>query len=339
MYMKKTPNDRSVVHSPIRPSLSSWRKAGIGFAVVAASALSGAQTSAEFHKSLPVSSAELVVLSVEMRHGDVEILYNRDGQVSITALGQAVGDARVDGNFFPTTLGIEQSGNHVSLRQISSTTYSEEKIRVRLRIDVPYRTEVTSIVGEGKQIIRGVFGPVEARVDRGDIKASYVSQALHAEVGKGNIEVQVIGEHVNAKVVTGNISGERLPGGIASETKDGDITLMVVGPSTAAVKKGSGRIDIGGARGSLSLSTDAGDLHVAAVPHDDWKLNSASGTIRLDLPAVANVELNASTDSGELQFERDDIRNHGNNVRQAELQSNVGRRICAHTGSGRIVIR
>jgi DUF4097 and DUF4098 domain-containing protein YvlB len=153
------------------------------------------------------------------------------------------------------------------------------------------------------------------------------------------VELQVIGEHVDAKAATGNISGERLPQGITSETKDGDITLMVVGPSTATVEKGRGRIDVGGARGSLALSTDAGDLHVEAVPHDDWKLNSVSGTIRLDLPPVANVELNVSTDSGELQFERDDISNADDRPRQVSQPQNVNKHIEAHTGCGRIVIR
>jgi hypothetical protein len=307
--------------------------------MVAASALCIAQTSAEYHKSLPVSNAEPVVLSVEMRRGDVEILYNRDGQVSISAVGQAAGDSSLDDNFFPTTLAIQQSGNHICLRQLSNTTYSEDKIRVRLRIDVPYRTEVSSMVGEGSQTIRGVSGPVLARADKGDIKASYVSKTLRARTGNGNVELQVIGKHVDAKAVTGNISGQRLPQGITSDTNDGDITLMVVGPSTATVEKGSGRIDVGGARGSLALSTDAGDLHVEAVPHDDWKLNSASGTIRLDLPPVANAALDASTDSGELQFERDDISNGGERLRKVAEQRNVDKHIEVHTRSGRIVIR
>src|SRR5579864_6324904 len=177
--MKNTRNGRSVIHCGLGRSLSSWRKAGIAFATLAASAVCVAQTSAEFHKSLPVSNAEPMVLSVELRRGDVEILYNRDGQVSITAVGHAADDSMLGDNFFLTTLAIEQSGNHVSLRQIPNAAYSEEQIKVRLRIDVPYRTEVSSIVAEGKQTIRGVLGPVQARADKGDIKASYVSKTLH----------------------------------------------------------------------------------------------------------------------------------------------------------------
>jgi hypothetical protein len=280
-----------------------------------------------------------MVLSVELRRGDLEILYSRDGQVSITAVGHTADDSMLGDNFFLTTLAIEQSGNHVSLRQIPNAAYSEEKIKVHLRIDVPYRTEINSTVEEGKQTIRGVLGPVQARADKGDIRVSYVSKTLHAATAKGNVELQMIGEHVDANVVSGNISGERLPKGITTENRDGDITLMVVGPSTATVVKGSGRIDVGGARGSLELSTDAGVLHVAAVPHDGWKLNSESGTIRLDLPPVVNVALNASTDSGKLQFERDDIPNTGDRLRKVDEQPNSKKHIDVHTGSGSIVIR
>ena len=247
--MKQKRNSRSVMHSSLRRRLLNWRQTGVALATLAVSAVCVAQTSTEFHKSLPVSNAEPVVLSVEMRHGDVEILYNRDGQVSITAVGHAADDSVLGDNFFLTTLAIEQSGNHVSVRQISNAAYSEEKIKVRLQIDVPYRTEVSSMVGEGKQTIRGVLGPVQARADKGDIKAAYVSKTLRTATGKGNVELQMIGEHVDANVVSGNISGERLPRGITSETRDGDITLMVVGPSTATVVKGSGRIEVGGARG------------------------------------------------------------------------------------------
>ena len=45
---------------------------------------------------------------------------------------------------------------------------------------------------------------------------------------------------------------------------------MVVGPSKATVKKGTGRIEVGAARGGFMGSTAGGDLHVKAAPHDDW---------------------------------------------------------------------
>jgi hypothetical protein len=299
-----------------------------------------AQTSVEFHKSLPVSSTEPVVLSVEVPTGDVDILYNHEGQVSISETVRVAGDSRVDDTYFSASLAVEQSGNRVNVRQISNAAYSQVKIKCRFRIDVPFRTEVRSTVREGKQTIRGILGPVEAHTDRGEVKVSYVAKQVLAEVGSGSLDIQVVGEHVEAKVRTGNISGERLPQGITAETDDGDITLAVVGPSTARVKKGTGRVDVGGARALLTATTDAGDLHVQAVPHDDWKLNSASGTIRLELPPTATFELDASTASGQLQIERDDLSKPLNDQRQIEQPANGGgKRISAHTESGRIIIR
>jgi hypothetical protein len=52
-----------------------------------------------------------------------------------------------------------------------------------------------------------------------------------------------------------------------------------------------------------------------------------------------NVVLNASTDSGKLQFERGDIPNAGNGLRDVNEHLNTEKHIDAHTGSGSIVIR
>jgi len=115
---------------------------------------------------------------------------------------------------------------------------------------------------------------------------------------------------------------------------------MVVGPSTAIVKKGNGRIDVGGARSSFVGSTDAGDLHVKAIPHDDWQLTSTSGSVRLEVPPTAKFELDASTNTGEFQVERDDLATSDYDVHRFHQKFNGGgTRIQANTESGRIVIR
>ncbi len=312
----------------------------VGFVLFITCVPSLAQSSVELRKSLLVLNSEPVELSIAIRKADVDILYNREGEVSITAVARAENDSKLDDAYFAGTLGVEQLRNHVSLRQIANEGYSEEKIKVRFRIDVPYRTEVSSVVGEGRQVIRGILGPAEARAGRGDINASYVSKTVHAETGRGNLDLQVIGEHVEAKTLDGNISGERLPQGISAETHDGDITLSVVGACTATVKRGTGRIDVGGARGPLTASTDLGTLHVQAVPHEDWNLNSNSGTIRIDLPPAAKFELEASTSSGEIQIERDDLSKAATGLHQTIQQANGGgKRIKVQTETGKIVIR
>jgi Putative adhesin len=311
----------------------------VGLALLMATTLVWGQgkSTSRFQRTLTVTNAEPVVLNIEVSNGDVEVLYGRDGQVSITGFAQADGDPRLDDNYFPASLSLEQAGNRITIRHNSDPG---DAYKLRCRIDVPYRTEVVSRVTRGKQTVSGIMGPAMVTAGIGDIKASYVSKGLRAEVETGNVDLQVIGEHIEARTGRGNISGERLPQGVNARTGGGDIKLMVIGPSTASVEKGNGRIEVGGAREALICSTDSGDMHVQAVPHSDWKLSSVSGAIRLDLPPVANFGLDVSTGSGEIQFERDDLSKLSSDLHQiSQRVGGGGKRIEVHTGSGRIVIR
>lgn len=322
-----------------------WLSTGLYWSSVAALAVlswippSAAQTAAEFHRTLAVTSAETVTLDVDVENGELQVAYGRDGEVSISAFTKSSASAVIDDSFFPEILGIEQSGNSVKIRA-RNLANSEDRIKVRYRIDVPYRTALTSKLNAGKQVITGIMGPVNAVTNKGDINAAYISGELDAHVESGNLDLQVIGGYVNAFAGSGNVSGTRLPQGIRAETGDGDITLMVVGPSTAIVKEGKGRIDVAGARDRLAGSTDKGDLHVKAIPHQDWQLRSASGDIRVELPPSAKFELEASTNTGELQFDRDDITRADARVLHFHQEINGGgKRIAVHTDSGRIAIR
>jgi hypothetical protein len=299
-----------------------------------------AQFTAEFHRTLAVTATEPVMLEVEIPNGELQILYGRDGQLSISGTAKASADAKLDDNFFPAVLTIEQKGNRFTIRHVPNPVYREEGISVLYRIEVPYRTEVTSRLNQGKQSISGIMGPVKASTGRGDIKALYVSKGLQAEVESGNLDLQVIGGHVEAKAGRGNISCTRIVQGVSTETGDGDITLLVVGPSTATVTRGTGRIDVGGARGSFVGSTDEGDLHVRAIPHDDWHLTSVSGNIRVELPPAAKFELDATTNAGDVLVARQDIAKPDAAVPHLHQQVNGGgKRIDARTNAGTIVIR
>jgi hypothetical protein len=306
-----------------------------------------AQHTREFHQTLTVTRTEPVTLDVELPRGDLQIFYSRDGQISITTLatptaGVKLNDqlgGQLDENYFKSVLSLKQNGNHINIWHVSSSPNQEERFNILYRIDVPYWTEVVSSIRNGRQTISGIMGPVKAVVDKGDIKVSYISKSVQAQTDSGNLDLEVIGERAEVKTRIGNISCSRDAQGVSTETEDGDISLMVVGPSVATIRRGSGRIDIGGARGSLVASTAAGDIHVKAVPHDDWRLISASGNIRLEVPTLARLELEALTDSGEVQVDREDMAKPAAELRHFNQKINGGgKRIEAHTGSGNIEI-
>jgi hypothetical protein len=297
-----------------------------------------AQSPREFRRTLSVTPDDPVTLDVHLSEGQLQIAYGRREEVSIAAISLSAA-AKTD-KALVADLAIHQDGNKLRIRNMLRAETPAQQVGIVCKIDVPYRTEVNSVVDKGKQTITGIMGPVKASTDTGDIKVAYVSKGVLVETGAGNLALEVIGEQVHAKTGNGNISCIRALQGASAETEAGDIVLMVVGPSTAIVKNGTGRIDVGGARGRFRGSTSLGDLHIKAMPHDDWWLNSVSGNIRIELPPRARFDVDAATKVGEILVDRVDIQRSNAEVHSLNQKVNGGgKRIELRTDSGKIIIR
>ena len=295
-----------------------------------------AQSIREYHRTLAVAISDPVTLDVHLSDGELQIAYGRNEQVWITASAQVPVGAKADEQSLGTVLAVEQNRNQVQIRNQSNA----RRTTMKIRIDVPYWTEVRSIVDNGDQTITGIMGPVKAEASGGDIKVSYVSKGVAAAASAGNLNLEVISGRITARTGTGNITCIRAAQGASVEVENGNIVLLVVGPSEASVTKGPGKIEVGGARGSFRASTTEGEIHVKAVPRGDWRLNSASGNIRIELPPAAAFDVDAMTDTGRIQIDRNDIERPPVEVRHLSQKVNGGgQRIEARTGSGKIVIR
>ena len=296
-----------------------------------------AQTVNNYHRTLAAAMTDPVILDVDVPKGELQIFYSREGQVSVTASPQSSSRAMQETDL-EAAIALVQDGNHIRVRHVSSSP-EDSAAGVLYRIDVPYRTLVTATIHDGKLAISGILGPVQAMTERGNITASYISKELVARAGSGDVDIQVIGARVDASTGNGNISCSRAAQGVTAETQAGDITLMVVGSSSATVKAGSGRINIGGARGALQGATDAGEIRVKAVPYQDWHLRSAAGTVRIELPPSAQFNVEAASNSGEVAVERGDIPRADEHHHLSQSVHGGGALIDARTESGRIVIQ
>jgi len=297
-----------------------------------------AQGMPQFQQTNLVALQEPVILDVDIENGQLQILYSRDGQVSLSVSVPGSLEAWANTGSFVSPL-VEQKGNRISIRAPDAGREQNAKTWL-YRLDVPYRTEIVSRVGTGKQEISGIMGPVRAVTGSGDTRVTYVSQDVAARVGDGNLDLDVIGGQIQAQVLSGNISCTRAAQGITAESEQGDITLIAIGPSIAKVKEGSGRIEVSGARSSFVGSTDRGDIHVKAVVHEDWKLSSNSGNIRIELPSNSSFQLDASTAAGELRLDRDvlqEVNADAHHINQTF--NNGGKRIEAYTESGQVILR
>ena len=271
---------------------------------------------------LTVGLGDPVILDIAVSKGNVTIAYSRDGQVSICALAQDASGKDVSTEYFGSTLTIEQANNHIAIQKLPDSAYLDLEPNVSYKIDVPFRTEVRSAIsGAGNQTVIGITGPAKIVTGLGDINVSYVRFGLvHAETAKGRISCTRVSQ-------------------VEAETGSGNITLMEDGPSRATVKKGFGRIEVGGARGSVIGSTDRGDLHIKAVLWDDWQLNSTSGNIRIELPPGAGFEADVATNAGEVSVARANIdKPDGASRRWRQKVNGGGKRIQARSDAGNIFI-
>lgn len=277
---------------------------------------------AGFRQTLPVNIASPVVLDIAVSRGDVTIGYARDGEVSISAFAKDVAGKNVGAAYLKTALVIEQQENRILIRE-SLATATDLKFSVSYRIDVPFQTEVrSSVTGVGNQKLIGIAGPAKLLNGAGDIEATLVRFAwVEAITGKGNISCSRSAQ-------------------VLAQTGAGNITLMEDGPSKAAVKKGAGRIEVGGVRGSFEGITDLGELHIKAVLNDDWHLTSVAGNIRIEVPAKAKFRLDASTLAGRIYVEHSAMEKPPEDVRQLRQEVNGGgKHIQAHSNNGSIFIQ
>ena len=105
--------------------------------VVAVHAWTESGSPREFHRTIPVTASDPVTLDVQLSDGELQIAYGRNEQVSVAVFTELPGGAKADQEFLTTALTVEQDGNHLRIRDLSSTRTAEEKVRIVCRIDVP----------------------------------------------------------------------------------------------------------------------------------------------------------------------------------------------------------
>ena len=280
------------------------------------SALGG--ESSLFRRTLTVTLKDPVILDIAIAKGDLTIAYSREGQVSIYAFGRDVNGNYTPRNLIETLLSIEQKENHIAIRD-SAIVSNPEAVGVSYRIDVPLHTELhSSIAGSGKQIIVGITGPADVASGSGDIEATWVRFGLFkAATGRGKITCTRVSQ-------------------LDVETKNGNITLMEDGPSTATVRQGTGMIEIGGARGTVKASTEKGEIHMKGVNWEDWKLTSVSGNIRIEVPEDAKFQTEIAT-NGVITVWRSDMDGPGRAAHHYRQTVNGGSKLIhARSRSGNI---
>ena len=252
-------------------------------------------------------------LDVELRHGDVEVADSADGEV----VASEPIECHVEGSTLVVRPAHHEADLEIrvptTLRRVSLFTgngdlridCSLDEIRARTgRGDVSLsgggQGEVDS--GHGDVEIADWAGSVRVGTGAGDVSVERVTGPLDVRTGRG--DVSVADAPAGARVQTGNgdISVERLGGECDLRTGNGDVEARALVAADLALHTGRGEISIDGTLRGLRARTGHGDLSLrAALLAGDFAAESGHGGIVVELPADADVRIEAVTGHGRVE--------------------------------------
>ena len=157
-------------------------------------------------------------------------------------------------------------------------------VSVSYKITVPFETQVKSHTGSGSQDLIGISGPAEASTGSGDLLLTNIGGAVEARTGSGSIHAEGIG------------------GAFKAKTGSGSVRLTQNAPGDVVATSGSGSIVLRGIDGALRADAGSGSIKVEGRQAGRWELDTGSGSIRIHLPEDASFELDAESNSGNIDI-------------------------------------
>jgi DUF4097 and DUF4098 domain-containing protein YvlB len=299
-----------------------------------------------FDRTLKVTGR--VNLEVATGSGSIKIREGGSSVVEVHGAIQARDDWRSKAQdklrYLESSPPIVQTGNTIQIGRIEDEAY-RNNVSISYEILVPADTQVEATTGSGSEKISGVHGPVQAHTGSGSIALRDIGDDVIAQTGSGSIELdQVIGD-MDATTGSGSIRGSGIAGSVKAQTGSGSITIAMIsaergGSRDAEVSTSSGSIDVTGVHGTLRAENGSGTITISGTPNGEWKVDSSSGGVRLQLDSDASCDLVAHASSGEIRVDLP-FTTTGSATRH-EIRGKVrggGHPIDVRVGSGGIIVR
>lgn len=186
-------------------------------------------------------------------------------------------------------------------------------------IKVPRGASLAVRNGAGTMVARDVSGDLSLDSQTGRVAVSSLQGGLSVDTGSGGVEA----------------AGIR--GAVDIDTGSGGVTLRdVEGP--VHVDTGSGSLEFERCRGDeMAVDTGSGGATLSGIAYGEVSVNTGSGSIELGLVRPVSARIAASTGSGGISVDLDDVRVLRNDVHDKEFEAGSGEaRITLETGSGSI---
>lgn len=166
-------------------------------------------------------------------------------------------------------------------------------------VTLPLDSDLVTKMGSADTVARGRLGLARIRSGSGDTRLDEATGEVVVDLGSGELEIDKVGGELRVKSGSGDVRVGTTGGSAGVSTGSGDVRIGTTSAS-AVLKSGSGDLAVVRAEGDLHLSAGSGDLEVGRFSRGRAQARTASGEVRIGIPAGVPVWTDVRSVSGRI---------------------------------------
>jgi DUF4097 and DUF4098 domain-containing protein YvlB len=240
---------------------------------------------------------EPIELHVENGRGSIDITATDTTETSVQITGESADEFEVrdltDGHG-PRRIAI------IAPRRNGGFFGKDHKADIRVVMPATSSAVVKS--GSADVATHGHLGATLVDSGSGDVRLELIDGPAKLQTGSGDVIVEHLTGEAKVKSGSGDVQVRRADGALVVSTGSGDVRLGKA-TGSAAVKTGSGDAEVITLSDDLVFTTGSGDLAVEVAKAGRITAKTASGDVRIGVPAGTPVWTDIRTVSGRLHSE------------------------------------
>jgi DUF4097 and DUF4098 domain-containing protein YvlB len=170
---------------------------------------------------------------------------------------------------------------------------------LHVSVTLPLESNLATKLGSADARVEGEAGAVRLRTGSGDVRVESLTAASTIDTGSGDVRVERSQGDLKIRTGSGDVTLDLVVGELAVSTGSGDVHL---GRSEAAtlVKTGSGDLRVDASAGDVTFTSGSGGLAVGRTHRGRVSGKSASGDVRVGIPAGTPVWTDISSLTGRI---------------------------------------
>jgi hypothetical protein len=297
-----------------------------------------------FERTLKVAGP--VDLDIQSGAGSIRVEPGAAGSVRVAARIKAGNSWLAGGDIEKRIRQIEQNppiehqGNVIRIGRFADDDMARN-VSISYEVTVPADTKLAAHTGSGSIAVGAVSGPAVVKSGSGSVTVGRVGGHVEASTGSGSIKVEGAAS-LEASTGSGSISAAAVAGSTKASSGSGSIAIAQTGKGDVSVSASSGSIRLTGVDGAAKVNSSSGSITVEGRPSGPWSLNASSGGITLAVPPDAAFDLDARSNSGNIDSVHPVTMTVTGKVDKRHIEGKVrggGPLVQVHCSSGNIRIR